>query len=160
MVEKNKMNFKSEDELKKVCLLIDDADKALNDKSRTMKDSIVKEAFLDVKYETLSTPGHVTAAGIGSGLVAGIGASLMSGVVPVVALGGIGATIYAHNRNKRFEESKMLLYKEALAKQTEILKALWAEQNADKDRIDYLTELNNYFQEIIIKLNDDLANAR
>lgn len=60
-------------------------------------------------------------------------------------------------KNKRLREAKELIYKNAIAKQTAILKALKEEQDADKERIDYLNGLNILLQSAINDLKHDLG---
>lgn len=57
----------------------------------------------------------------------------------------------------RDSESKELLYKNAIAKQTAVLKALKEESDADKERIEYLNGLNILLQEAIKDLKHDLG---
>lgn len=52
-----------------------------------------------------------------------------------------------------------LVYKNAIAKQNAILKALKEESNADKERIEYLNGLNILLQSAIKDLKHDLGIA-
>ena len=52
-----------------------------------------------------------------------------------------------------------MIYKNALAKQTAIIKALKEERNADKKRIEYLNGLNVLLQSAIKDLQHDLGIA-
>ena len=65
--------------------------------------------------------------------------------------------VTSHIKNKRLRESKELLYKNAIAKQTAVLKALKEESDADKERIEYLNGLNILLQEAIKDLKHDLG---
>ena len=108
----------------------------------------------------LSAPGitsGLAAAGglIGGGMVAGIAVL----AAPAVILGGAGIGITSHIKNKKLREAKELIYKNALAKQTAVLKALKEESNADKKRIEYLTGLNVLLQSAIKDLQHDLGIA-
>ena len=78
---------------------------------------------------------------------------------PAVILGGAGVGIASHVKNKRLREAKELVYKNALAKQTAILKALKEDRDADKERIDYLNGLNILLQAAINDLKHDLGIA-
>ncbi len=62
-----------------------------------------------------------------------------------------------HFKNKKLRQSKELLYKTALAKQTAILKALKEESDADKERIEYLKSLSVLLQAAIQDLRCDLG---
>ena len=86
-------------------------------------------------------------------MVAGMGVL----AAPAVILGGVGMGTASHFKNKRLREAKELIYKNAIAKQTAILKALKTEHDADKDRIDYLNGLNILLQNAIKDLKHDLG---
>lgn len=173
---KKEMKFQSQDALKTVQSVIDDADKALNDKSRRIEDSPIGEVIVGtigvgagagIGFAGLYLGGSVvglSAAGITSGLAAAgglIGGGMAAGIAvlaaPAVVLGGAGLGIASHMKNKKLREAKSLIYKNAIAKQTAILKALSEEKNADKDRIDYLTGLNVLLQAAIKDLQHDLG---
>ena len=178
VTNKNDMKFQSQDALKTVQSVIDDADKALNDKSRRMEDSPIKEAVAgavgagvgaSIGFAMLYLGGSVaglSAAGITSGLAAAgglIGSGMAGGIAvlaaPAVILGGTGVGIASHIKNKKLREAKELIYKNALVKQTAILKALKERSNADKKRIEYLTGLNILLQSAIKDLQHDLGIA-
>lgn len=76
---------------------------------------------------------------------------------PAVVLGASAVGIASHVKNVRLREAKELCYKEAIKKQTAILKALEEESNADKERLDYLNSLNNLLQAAINDLRHDLG---
>ena len=65
--------------------------------------------------------------------------------------------VASHVRNKKLRESKELIYKNAIAKQTAIVKALKEETDADKERIEYLNGLNILLQSAIKDLQHDLG---
>lgn len=173
---KKDMRFQSQDALKTVQSVIDDADLALNDKSRRMSDSPIGEALAGavgvgvgagIGFAGLYLGGSVvglSAAGITSGLAAAgglIGGGMVAGIAvlaaPAVALGGISMGVASHVRNKKLREAKELIYKNAIAKQTAIVKALKQETDADKERIDYLNGLNILLQAAIKDLKHDLG---
>lgn len=177
--KKKDMKFQSQDALKTVQSVIDDADKALKDKSRKMKNSPIGEAlagafgvglgagigfaglYLGGSVVGLSGPGimaGLAAAGhlVGGGAVVGIGVL----AAPAVILGGAGVGIASHVKNKRLREAKELIYKNAIAKQTAILKALKEERDADKERIEYLNGLNILLQSAINNLKHDLGISK
>ena len=174
--KKKDMKFQSQDALKHVQSVIEDADKDLNDKSRKMKDSPIGEALAGaagvlgggaIGFAGLYFGGSVvglSGAGIMSGLAAAggiVGGGAVAGIAvlaaPAVLLGGAGVGIASHVKNKRLREAKELVYKNAIAKQTAILKAIKEESDADKDRIDYLTNLNILLQAAINDLKYDLG---
>lgn len=178
ITKKKDMKFQSQEALKSVQAVIDDADKALKDKSRSIKDSAISEAVVGavgvglgagIGFAGLYLGGTVvglSAAGITSGLAAAgaiIGGGMVAGIAvlaaPAVVLGGAGVGVASHIKNKKLREAKEILYKNALAKQTAILKALKEECNADKERIDYLNGLNILLQAAIKDLQHDLGIA-
>ena len=61
------------------------------------------------------------------------------------------------SRKKMSESAKLVVYKDAIAKQSAIIKALSEEKDADKERIEYLTTLVVRLQEIIDGLQPDDA---
>ena len=173
---KKDMKFQSQDALKTVQSVIDDADKALKDKSRRLEDSPIGEAIAGavgvgvgagIGFAGLYLGGSVvglSAAGITSGLAAAgglIGGGMVVGIAvlaaPAVVLGGAGIGIASHMKNKKLREAKELIYKNAIAKQTAILKALKEEANADKGRIEYLSGLNVLLRSAIKDLKYDLG---
>ena len=176
ITKKKEMKFQSQDALKTVQSVIDDADKALKDKSRRMKDSPIGEALAGavgvglgagIGFAGLYFGGTVVGLS-GSGIMAGlaaaghiVGGGAVAGIgvlaAPAVILGGVGVGIASHVKNKKLREAKELVYKNALAKQTAIVKALKEEQNADKERIEYLNGLNILLQSAIKDLQHDLG---
>lgn len=176
VTNKKDMKFQSQEALKAVQSVIDDADAALHDKSRRMQDSPIGEALAGavgvgvgagVGFAGLYLGGSVaglSAAGITSGLAAAgglLGGGMVAGIAvlaaPAVILGGAGVGIASHIKNKKLREAKELIYKNAIHKQTAILKALREESYADKERIDYLNRLNILLQAAIADLRHDLG---
>ena len=86
-----------------------------------------------------------------------MGAGLAVLAAPAVVLGGAGIGVASHIRNKKLREAKEILYKDAVAKQSAIVRALKEETNADKDRIEYLQSLNILLQSAIRDLQHDLG---
>lgn len=173
---KKDMKFQSQEALKTVESVILDASKALDDESRTLKDSPIGETLTGaigagvgagIGFAGLYLGGSVvglSAAGISSGLAAAgalIGGGMAAGIAvlaaPAVILGGAGVGIASHIKNKKLQDAKKIIYKEAIKKQTSIVKALKAESDADKDRVDYLNGLNILLQAAIKDLQHDLG---
>lgn len=173
---KSEMKFQSQDALKTVVAVIDDADMALNDKSRRLKDTPLNEALAGaagagvgagIGFASLYLGGSVTglsAAGITSALAAAghlVGGSMAAGVfviaAPVVILGTAGVAIVSHIKQKQLKSAKELVYENAIQKQTAIIKALKEERKADKERIKYLNGLNILLQAAIKDLQHDLG---
>ena len=178
ITNKKDMKFQSQDALKVVQSVINDADMALNDKSRVMEDSPIGEAVAGaagvgvgagIGFAALYLGGSVSglsAAGIASGLAAAgglIGGGMAAGIAvlaaPAVILGAVGVGVASHVKSKKLKEAKELVYKNAIAKQTAIIRALKEESNADKQRLDYLNGLNILLQAAISDLRHDLGIA-
>lgn len=173
---KKEMKFQSQEALRTVQSVIDDADRALNDKSRRISDSPIQEVLVGaigtgvgagIGFAGLYLGGSVvglSAAGITSGLAAAggiIGGGMAAGVAvlaaPAVILGAGGVAVASNIKNKKLKEAKELIYKNALKKQNAVLTALKQERDADKERIEYLTGLNIMLQAAIKDLEHDLG---
>lgn len=174
ITDKNKMKFQSQEALKSVVNVINEASVAINDKCMTVNNSPIGEAAAGalgvgagVGFAGLYFGGSVvglSAAGITSGLAATgslVGGSMATSLavlaVPAVVLGGIGVGVASHVKNKKLKEQKMIVYKNALAKQNAIMKALREETDADKNRIDLLNGLNVLLIAAINDLDYDLG---
>jgi putative uncharacterized protein (fragment) len=176
ITDKNKMKFQSQDALKTVENVINEATVAIDDKSKTVNNSPLGEtaagalgagAGAGIGFAGLYLGGSVaglSAAGITSGLAAAgalIGGGMAAGVAvlaaPAVILGGVGVGVASHFKNKKLREAKNIVYKNALAKQTAIMKALKEESDADKERLDYLNGLNVLLKAAIKDLGYDLG---
>lgn len=174
--KKKDMNFKSLDSLENVTRVIKEADAALNDKSRTIKTSAISEVLAGaagavaggtIGFAALYAGGTVaglSAAGITSGLAAAgglIGGGMVAGVAvlaaPAVALTAAGVGIASNLKNKKLREAKELCYKNAVAKQNAIIKALQEESRSNRERIEYLTGLNNLLNAAVRDLKHDLG---
>ena len=172
------MKFQSQEALKTIQKVLDEAGAAVNDKKRTITQSAIPEALAGavgvgaggaISFAALYLGGSVvglSAAGITSGLAAAggiVGGGMVAGIgvlaAPVAILGAAGVGTASSIRHKKLRESKELCYKEAISKQTAILKALREETDASKERIEYLTSLNTLLQSAITDLKYDLGKA-
>ncbi len=174
---KKDMNFHNQESLKAVQQVLDEAGAALKDNHRTIAKSSIPEVLAGavgmgaggaVSFAALFFGGvtGLSAAGITSGLAAAgalVGGGMTAGLAvlaaPVAILGAAGVGIASHAKNKKLMEAKELCYKEAVRKQTAILKALNEEKYADKERIEYLNSLNTLLQSAIRDLKHDLGIA-
>lgn len=178
VTRKKDMKFQSQDALKQVQNVLNEANEALSDKSRTIKTSSIPETLAGalgagaggaIGFAALYLGGSVvglSAAGITSGLATAgaiVGGGMVAGIAvlaaPAVILSGAGIGIASHVKNKKLREAKELCYKEAVRKQTAIINALREETNADKERIEYLNSLNTLLQAAIKDLKYDLGLA-
>lgn len=168
--KKKDMNFQSVDALQQVVNVVNEASAALNDKSRTIRESSIPEVLGGAlgagiggvgSFAALYGLGTVglSAAGITSGLAAAgsiVGGGMVAGVF-VLAAGGVG--LASHLKNKQLRQEKERLYQEALKKHQAIIQALKDEADADKERLDYLQSLNILLAQAVKELKHDLGVA-
>lgn len=106
-----------------------------------------------------------------SGIVAsniaaeGIATVVMFTPLTLVVLVGITAGLLDRFIRKKSEEEKMpkakeIAYKDAIAKQNAIIKALKEESNVNKERIEYLVGINQLLQEAILVLQKELEKYK
>jgi len=173
-----KMKFPNLESLENVKKVINDSNEALNDQSRTIEDSPLSEVVSGalgagiggaVSFGALWGLGvsGLSAAGITSGLATAgalVGGGMVAGVfvlaAPVAALAAAGVGIAAMKKREKLKEEKESLYIEALKKHNAIIKALNAEANSCKKRIDYLTGINILLQQAIKDLGADLGKEQ
>lgn len=142
--------------------ILKDAELALQDKSRKLKDSF------------LANPALYTSIGISTSI------ALLPGIGPLLIAAGITGfitTVMSSDAAKKFFEelqkkklkisrkkmsnrAALVAYKDAVAKQNAIIKALSDEKDADKERIEYLTALVVRLQEIIEELKPDDSESK
>ena len=175
--KKREMVFQSVESLQQVVNVVNEAEYALNDKNRTIRESAIPEVLAGAlgagvggigSFAALYGLGAVglSAAGITSGLAAAgsvIGGGMVAGVfvlaAPVAALAAGGVGVASHLKNKQLRQEKERLYTEALKKHEAIIKALKEEADADKERLDYLQSLNILLTQAIKDLKKDLGKA-
>lgn len=176
--KKKDMIFQSIESLKPIENVINEAAAAVNDKSRTIKDSAIPEVIAGaigavgggaISFAALYGLGSVvglSAAGVTSGLAAAgalVGGGMVAGVfvlaAPVAVLSAAGVGIASHLKNKQLRQAKEHLYKEALTKHQAIIQAMKEEVNAEKERLDYLQGLNILLTQAIKDLQKDLGKA-
>lgn len=173
-MKKEDMKFPTLESMQSVVNVVNDASEALKDKDRVIADSPLSEVLTGslgagiggaASFAALYGSGVVglSAAGITSGLAAAgsvIGGGMVAGIfvlaLPVAGLAGLGVGIASTLRHKQLKQEKERLYQEAIKKQNAILKALQEENNANKDRIDYLTSINILLVHAIKDLKYDL----
>lgn len=177
VTKKKNMIFQSIESLQPVVNVVNDAAAALNDKTRTIKESAIPEVLSGAlgagiggvgSFAALYGLGTVglSAAGITSGLAAAgavVGGGMVAGIfvlaapVAVLAAGGVG--LASHLKNKQLKQEKERLYQEALRKHEGIIRALREEASATKERLDYLNGLNVLLTQAIRDLKKDLGVA-
>ena len=182
--KKKDMNFQSVDSLQQIVNVVNEAASALNDKTRTIKESAIPEVLAGALGAGIGGVGSfallyglgtvgLSAAGIASGLatagsavsiaIGGALSPMVAGIfvlaAPAVALAAGGVGVAAHLKNKQLRQEKERLYKEALQKHEAIIKALKDEADAGKERQEYLQSLNILLQQAIKDLKKDLGVA-
>lgn len=174
--KKKDMNFPSVDSMQSVVNVVNEAAVALNDKSRTIRESAIPEVLAGAlgagiggvgSFAALYGLGSVvglSAAGITSGLATAgalVGGGMVAGIfvlaAPVAGLAGAGVGIASHLKSKQLRQEKERLYQETLKKHEAIIQALKDEADADKERLDYLQGLNILLQQAIKDLQKDLG---
>lgn len=175
ITRKKNMNFQSVESMQSVVNVVNEAAAALDDKSRTIRESAIPEVLAGALGAGIGGVGSfaalyglgvvgLSAAGITSGLATAgaiVGGGMVAGVfvlaAPVAGLAAIGVGVSSHLKNKQLRQEKERLYKEALKKHEAIIKAMKAEVDADKERMDYLQSLNILLQQAIKDLRHDLG---
>jgi hypothetical protein len=169
------MNFQSIEAMQPVVNVVNEAAAALNDKTRTIKESAIPEVLAGALGAGIGGVGSfaalyglgvvgLSAAGITSGLAAAgaiVGGGMVAGIfvlaAPVAVLAGAGVGVATHLKNKQLKQEKERLYKEALKKHEAIIQAMKTEADADKERMDYLQSLNILLQQAITDIQKDLG---
>lgn len=175
--KKKDMNFRSVDSLQQVVNVVNEAAAALNDKTRTIRESAIPEVLSGAlgagiggvaSFAALYGLGTVglSAAGITSGLATAgsiVGGGMVAGVfvlaVPVAVLAAGGVGVATHLKNKQLRQEKERLYQEAIRRHEAIIQALKDEADADKERLDYLQSLNILLAQAVKELKHDLGAA-
>jgi len=162
--------------LEPVKKVLEEAGRAVTDKSRTIKTSEIPEilgavagaaAGVGIGVAAVSTAGVVSglgAAGITSGL-ATLGGILGGGMVAGIfvagspmALLGVGGYAVLQMRNKhKLDQAKEWMLQDAILKQEAIATELKAKVTLTKERAEYLVRLNILLREIIDNLEKDLG---
>jgi len=177
--------YRTLDALKPIEELIDDADAAIGDKKRTLKDSPLADVLL-------MTHAEVAAAFIGGALGFGmsfailviggkmlglagaaaitkvlaivggiIGGGMFAGIfvlaVPVAVLAAGSAVVVGKIKLHALKEAKERLLQKAIEKQHAILTQIKNENDAAKQRADYLNSLNEALRRAINDLKKDLG---
>lgn len=171
------VNFKNLEALEPVCKVVNEANEALKDTSRTIVESAIPEvlggvagagAGVGVSFLALYGLGTVglSAAGITSGLAAAgalVGGGMVAGVgvlaAPVAILAVAGYGILSSIRNKKLKEVKERIYQEAIKARDAIICELEKTEESNEERIKYLNTLNTLLQHAIRDLQSDLAHV-
>ena len=173
-MEKKDIIYKNVESLQPIVNVVNEAANALNDKSRTIKESAIPEVLTGalgagiggvISFTALYGLGTVglSAAGITSGLAAAggvIGGGMVAGIfvlaAPIAGLAATGVGVAVHLKNKQLKQEKERLYQEALRKHQAIIQSLKEETEENKKRLDYLQSLNILLTKAIEDLRKDL----
>ena len=173
--KKKELVFQSVDSLQQVVNIVNEAAAAVNDSTRTIRESAIPEVLAGVLGASIGGVGSfaalyglgvvgLSAAGITSGLATAgaiVGGGMVAGVlilaapVAILAAGGVG--LASHLKAKQLRQEKERLYKEVLVRHEAIINALKDEADAAKERIDYLQSLNILLQQAVKDLGHDLG---
>lgn len=173
-----KKNFKSLDSLVPIAQIVDEADEALNDRSRVIGNSAIPEVLAGaagavaggaISFVALINLGTVglSAAGITSGLAAAgsiVGGGMAAGIAvlaaPAAVLGAGAVGVTAAIKRKKLKETKEELLKAAVLKYDAIVRALKNEVDMTKERSEYLNALNILLKAAIRDLRTDLGESK
>jgi len=160
--------------LEPVKRILEEADKALNDRGRTIATSDIPEVLggiaggaigVGVGLTLVYTSGvaGVSAAGITSGLAtlgAIIGGGMLAGIfvaaTPMAVLGIAGYAVVAKLNRHQLMQTKAALFQEAIRKHDAILRELNTRIDATEERNQYLNSLIVLLQRAIDDLRKDL----
>ena len=176
-MNKNKINFQNQAALVPVLKVINEANEAVNNQSRTIANSDMSEvlggaigssAGAGLSFAALYALGTtgLSAAGITSALATAgsvVAGGMVAGVFVLaapVALLAAGGVYYASKRNKkRLVQTKEKILMDAIRARDAVICRLQEESNENKDRIDELVALNNLLQAAIKNLQEDIRSA-
>ena len=166
--------YNSKDSLQKVVNLLNDVSLALNDRKRTISESLIPPAVFGAvgtgiggatSYLALYSLGTVGVSGsaimsalgvIGKffGVKAGVSIVILS--LPVALLGISGYAVGAKVRDKYLRQERERLKNIAIEKQYAMIQELKKESKETKERIEYLTKLNIMLESVINDLKKDI----
>lgn len=181
--KKREITYRTLDSLKPIEQVVEEAETAIKEKKRTIKDSplalILASAVPEVlagligggigaagSFAALFFMGSVglSAAGISSALAAlgglisgGMVAGIFVLAVPVAVLATGGVAIVTGLRAKELKQEKERLLQKAIEMQQAIIVQIKAEVEAQRQRADYLNSLNELLRRAIADLKADLG---
>ena len=174
MKKKKELIYKNIESLQPIVNVVNEAASAINDKTRTIKESAIPEVLTGalgagiggaLSFTALYGLGTVglSAVGITTGLATAggiVGGGMVAGIfvlaAPVAGLAAAGVGIASHLKRKQLKQEKERLYEEDLKKHQAIIQTLKNEADADQKRLDYLQSLNILLTQAIKDLRKDL----
>lgn len=166
--------YKNLGALEPIKKVLAEADKAINDKSRTIETSDIPEILGGIAGGTIgvgvgltlvyaSGVAGLSAVGITSGLAALggiIGGGMVVGIfvaaAPMAVLGMAGYAVLAQRNKRELLQAKEVLFQEAIRKHDAILREINKKVNLSEERNRYLDSLNVLLRKIIDDLKKDL----
>ncbi|MDC1067746.1 hypothetical protein OAQ99_01155 [Candidatus Kapabacteria bacterium] len=175
-MSKSKMKYKSSESLNSINIVLEEADSAVKDTTRTIQKSAIPE-LLGVavgagvggaaSFAGLYFGGSIiglSGAGITSGLAAAggiVGGGMTAGIfvlaAPVAFLGVAGYGLVSRYKKNKLREEKEAMLQEVMKRHDAIINAIKDESNQTKQRADYLNALNILLQGVINDLREDLG---
>ena len=171
-----KTYFKKLQDLEPVEKVVREAEAAINDSMRTIKDSSIPEAIGGAvgmgagaagsfaALYTLGTTG-LSAAGITSGLAAAgsiVGGGMVAGVgvlaAPVAVTAVLGYGIMARRKHNKLMQEKESMLRKAIQSRDAIVRSLRSTNQDNKERLSYLEGLVNLLNKAVDNLQSDLKN--
>ncbi|MEZ4728053.1 MAG: hypothetical protein R3E79_13060 [Caldilineaceae bacterium] len=167
--------YKNLGALEPIKRILAEADKAINESSRTIETSDIPEVLgglaggsigVGIGYVLVSTSGvaGVSAAGITSGLAtlgAVVGGGMIAGVfvaaAPMAVLGMTGYALLSERNKRRLTQVKEALFQEAVRKHDAIIRELNQKVEFSQERNRYLDSLNILLRQVIEDLKKDLG---
>lgn len=175
--------YKTQDSLEPIRKILEEADEALKDKNRTIKDSSVPGilvgaipdvyagfagagvgaigSFIALYYlgiPGLSAIGITTALKMAGGIIGGgMAAGIFVLGAPIAILAATSVGIVGRVKEKEIKREKECLLQNAIEKQQAIIERLNIEIGVEKQRADYLNSLNEVLRRAIADLRADLG---
>ena len=164
-------NFKNRESLDQVKRVIDEANAAVNDPSRTIKSSSMGPELTGalgagggaaLSFAALYSLGvtGLSAAGITSGLAAAgaiVGGGMAAGIGVLAAPVVVGYALFSSKKHKELMREKRALYNMALQKQNQLISMLQKQNQMNKERVDYLNSLVIMLKAAVRDLQADLS---
>lgn len=167
--------YKNLGALEPIKKILAEADKAVNDKNRTIETSDIPEILGGIAGGTIgvgigltlvyaSGVAGLSAVGITTGLATLgtlIGGGMVAGIfvaaAPMAALGVAGYAVLAERNKRKLLQAKEVLFQEAIRKHDAILREINEKVNLSEERNRYLGSLNVLLRQIIDDLRKDLG---
>lgn len=182
--KKQEITYRTLDSLKPIEQVVEEAETAIKEKKRTIKDSQISSILVGAIPEVLAgfmgggigaagsfvalyfmgSVVGLSATGITSGLAALgalIGGGMVAGVfvlaVPIALLASVSVGVVMGLKSKELKQAKERLLQKAIEMQQAIIVQIKAEIDTERQRADYLNSLNELLRRAIADLKADLG---